>query len=148
MKPRKEGTLEQLEFDVGDDWPPQLPDGSIASLDDFVSKAKALAKEMGHAPRNALRRQRAESLARDLRNLAKWRHRGVSEAALYDAIGAALTFANLRHEKVDDSALSGKFKRGVYMKLKAQGLSEKAIAAKMHMTPSKLSTQRRRHGFR
>lgn len=144
MKPRREGTLAQFETDDIDELS-KVQAASICGLADFITKARDLAHLMADAPARSLRRQRALSLLQDLDRLDAAISRDVDEAALYDAIGAALTFSNLRHEGQDDSKARGKITRRRYLQLKAQGLLDKQIAAMMNVTPAKLSEWKRRH---
>jgi hypothetical protein len=106
MKKRKEGTFRQIEA-AGDDPDyesaiAQIQDLSFCGLADFVAKARDLSDRVDAAPYR-IRAQRAASLRHDLDAIERALKLGVDEAALYDAIGAALTFANLSYAERDDA---------------------------------------------
>jgi len=102
MRRRKEGTLAQVETDDLDEATREVQKGSICGLPDFIAKARAMIERVDAAP-DRLRAQRARSLGRDLDAIERALTRGVDQAALYDAVGAALTFSALSNAERDDA---------------------------------------------
>ena len=120
MKKRKEGTLEAVEFsgrknrgrEVGDDFEKALAKVatlSFTGLPDFIAKARALIGRVDAMP-DRMRAERSRSLSRDLDAIERAVKRGVDQSAMYDAIGAALTYAALANAERDDAKAFSKKK--------------------------------------